>query len=274
MYLGRVPRPIVAINRSGTLHFEGGPLLEDLNNPELFGHRRDRTKRIRAFEAAWARLQTDVPGWPDGHADQAFNTALVAWLRFHNAMLIGELVPLSLRFLRNNPASPLRTAFDHVIVDEYQDLNRAEQVLIDLLAEHGSNVVVGDEDQSIYSFRHANPDGIRDFALTHDHTHDETLLLCRRCPKNVVRIADSLIRHNHAGAQPGDRLRPRDENPDGVVRIVQWPTLEAEIVGVAQYIQHLVVNLGVPPGEVCFIAAASHRLRYPRRVARSRYPNS
>jgi DNA helicase-2/ATP-dependent DNA helicase PcrA len=48
-------------------------------------------------------------------------------------MLIGELVPEALRFVRNNPAHPVMTRFDHVIVDEYQDLNRAEQVLIDRL---------------------------------------------------------------------------------------------------------------------------------------------
>ncbi len=253
-YLGRVPRPIIAINRSGTLQFEGGPLLEDLDNLPLFGNRRERTKRIRAFEAAWARLQSDQPGWPEGHADQAFNATLTSWLRFHNAILIGELVPLALRFLRNNPGSPHRTAFDHVIVDEYQDLNKAEQVLIDLLSEHASNVVVGDEDQSIYSFRHANPDGIRDFALTHDHTHDETLQVCRRCPRTVVRMADSLIRHNHAESQPGDRLRPRNENPDGIVRIVQWSTLEAEIEGVARYVQHLVADLAVPPGDILILS--------------------
>ncbi len=253
-YLGRVPRPIIAISKSGTLHFEGGPLLEDLDNPPLFGHRRERTKRIRAFEAAWARLQSDEPGWPDGQVDQAFNTALTSWLRFHNAILIGELVPLALRFLRQNPGSPHRVAFDHIIVDEYQDLNKAEQALIDLLSEHGSNVVVGDEDQSIYSFRHANPEGIRDFALTHDHTHDETLHLCRRCPRTVVRMADSLIRNNHAGSQPGDRLRPRDENPPGIVRIVQWPTLEAEIEGVARYAQHLVGDFAVPLGEILILS--------------------
>ena len=253
-YLGRVPRPIIAINKAGTLHFEGGPLLEDLNNAALFGNRRERTKRIRAFEAAWARLQSDEPGWPEGEADHAFSGALTSWLQFHNAILIGELVPLALRFLRHNPASPHRAAFNHIIVDEYQDLNKAEQVLIDILADDASNVVVGDEDQSIYSFRHANPEGIRDYALTHDHTHDETLQLCRRCPKTVVRMADNLIRNNHPRSQPGDRLRPRPDNPAGIVRIVQWPTLDAEIAGVATYVQHLVEDHAVPLSEILILS--------------------
>lgn len=137
-YLGRVARPLISFTSSGVLQYEGGVLLDDLVTAGNFGHKRDCTKRIRAFEAAWARLQSQVPGWPPDAVDKAFHNELLRWLRFHRAMLIGELVPEALRFLRNNPASWVLSAFDHVIVDEYQDLNRAEQELIDLLAAHGA----------------------------------------------------------------------------------------------------------------------------------------
>jgi DNA helicase-2/ATP-dependent DNA helicase PcrA len=157
-YLGRVARPIITFLKSGVLQFEGGTMLEDLIIAGNFGPKRDCTKRIRAFEAAWARLQSDEPGWPHDPVDRAFQTALVNWLKFHNAMLIGELVVEALRFLRNNPNCDARKAFDHVIVDEYQDLNRAEQDLIQLLSSKAV-AIVGDIDQSIYSFRHANPEG-------------------------------------------------------------------------------------------------------------------
>ena len=46
-----------------------------------------------AFEAAWARLQSDEPGWTQDPVDQEFEAALIAWMKFHKAMLIGELVP-------------------------------------------------------------------------------------------------------------------------------------------------------------------------------------
>ena len=83
-------------------------------------------------------------------------------------MLIGELIPEGIKYLRNNPQSPYRTAFDHVLVDEYQDLNRAEQRLVDLLA-NGSLVVIGDEDQSIYSFKHATPRALWNFPDASKH---------------------------------------------------------------------------------------------------------
>ena len=108
-------------------------------------------------------------------------------------MLMGEIVPVMLSYLRNNPLCPERGQFEHVIVDEFQDLNRAEQVLTDLLAEQAAVTIIGDEDQSIYSFKHAHPDGIVTFADAHPGTHDETLNVCRRCPTGVVALANSLI---------------------------------------------------------------------------------
>lgn len=251
-FLGRVPRPIVTFSKAGVLQFEGKVLLEDLALLPGFGTKRDCTRRIRAFEAAWARLQSEEPGWPADPIDQAFQQALLAWLRFHRAMLIGELVPEALRFLRNNPTCEARSAFDHVIVDEYQDLNRAEQDLVDLLADNGTTAIVGDVDQSIYRFRHANPEGIETFNQSHQHTHDETLDQCRRCPIRVVAIADHLIRHNHPGSLNA-RLIPKPDNAAGRVHIIQWQTVEEEAQGLCSYITDLVQNRGYLAGDILIL---------------------
>ena len=52
--------------------------------------------------------------------DRQFQQELLNWLRFHQAILIGELVPEALRFLRNNPGAPELHDYDHIVVDEYQ----------------------------------------------------------------------------------------------------------------------------------------------------------
>jgi len=251
-YLGRIPRPVVTFAKSGVLQFEGVVMLEDLVSAGAFGSKRDCTRRIRAFEAAWARLQSEVPGWPQDPVDRQFQAALISWLRFHRAMLIGELVPEALRFLRNNPAADARSAFDHVIVDEYQDLNKAEQDLIDLLAGHGATAIVGDVDQSIFRFRYANPEGIETFQQQHPATHDETLDECRRCPTNVVAIADHLICHNHPHAA-APRLQPKLGNPDGVIHIVQWAGIDEEAQGLAAFVRTLVGNARYSPGDILIL---------------------
>ena len=76
------------------------------------------------------------------------------------------------------------------------DLNRAEQAVFDILANGAALTIVGDEDQSICSFKHAQPEGIRDYDQTHPGTHDELLQECRRCPQLVVRLASALISNN------------------------------------------------------------------------------
>jgi superfamily I DNA/RNA helicase len=105
-FLGRVPRGLITFNNKGVNGFEVEPLLADIQPLGNFGARREMTRRIRAFEADWARMQHQQPGWPLDPIDQQFHIVLTAWLRFHKGMLIGELVPEALRYLRDNPASP------------------------------------------------------------------------------------------------------------------------------------------------------------------------
>jgi DNA helicase-2/ATP-dependent DNA helicase PcrA len=249
------------------MQFEASPMFRDLND-QAFGDVRTKTERVRAFEAAWARLQSEEPGWPHDAVDQAFQRALESWLTFHRAILIGELIPLAYSYLRDNPECAARHAWDHIAVDEYQDLNRAEQALIDLLAENGALAVVGDEDQSIYvGLRYAHPEGIREFAITHAithaNTHDKHLDECRRCPTLVVEMANHFIAQNYAaGGAP--RLQPRAANPLGEVRVVQWQTEEEEAQGVVAFVRHLVVARRVPAGEIlilCPLRQFGYRIR-------------
>jgi DNA helicase-2/ATP-dependent DNA helicase PcrA len=253
-FAGRVPRGLLSFNRSGIHRFEIEPLLHDVRRMGAFGSMRDMSKRIRAFEADWSRLQHEQPGWPTAPLDQAFHQALIRWLQFHRGMLIGELVPEALRFVRNNPASPALQWYDHIVVDEYQDLNRAEQELIDLLSNGRNLAIVGDVDQSIYRFRYAHPEGIQDFSNRHDNVEDKTLAECRRCRAEIVDVADNVILQNYP---PGTshRLLALPQQPGAAtVRVVQWPTIEREADGIAAFVTHAVQQRGIPAGEILILS--------------------
>ena len=239
---GRTPRPLN--------DFEMKPLIADLK--DAHGGVKGVRKRIKAYEAAWARLQHEEPGYIQSPEDLAFAGDLLPWLIFHRAMLIGEVIPQLHGYLRDNPAARERGEFSHILVDEYQDLNRAEQGVVDLLADNAEVCIVGDDDQSIYSFKHAHPDGIRDWLANRPGADDLGLDECRRCPTTVVEMACHLIAHNVNRPVPR-ALTPRAENGPGDVRIVQYATLAAEVVGVVSTITDMVAN-GAPPGDILVLA--------------------
>jgi DNA helicase-2/ATP-dependent DNA helicase PcrA len=90
-----------------------------------------------------------------------------------------------------------RRTFRHVLVDEYQDTNHAQYRLLQLLAsEHGNLMVVGDEDQSIYGFRHADIRNILDFE--HDFPTAEVVKLEQnyRSTQTILSAANAVVERN------------------------------------------------------------------------------
>jgi superfamily I DNA/RNA helicase len=228
--MGRIPRPL--------LDYEKDCLIADLSTE--FGGKRRVKELLLEFESFWATLQHLNPGFPPDDEKKRFQLRLREWLVAHEAILIGELIPLSIEYIRRNPTSAHAFSYAHVLVDEYQDLNRADQEFIEALARNGTLTVIGDDDQSIYGFRFARPEGILTFHKTHEGTVDEQLLDCRRCPQLVVRMANSLISHNSGRSQT--ELRPLPSNCEGNIHIVQHDTIAQETQTIADFIDWYLDN--------------------------------
>ena len=222
--MGRVPRPL--------LQYEIECLIADLS--EEFGGKRHVKELLLQFESFWATLQHLTPGFPPEVQKQKFQRRLKEWLVEHDSILIGELIPLAILYIRANPTSIHSFNYAHVLVDEYQDLNRADQEFIEALARNGTLTIIGDDDQSIYGFRYAHPDGILSFHTTHAGTVDEQLLDCRRCPKTVVKMANSLISNNRSRTRTD--LNPFPTNCQGNVYIVQHEAIAQETQNIADFI--------------------------------------
>lgn len=238
--LGRTPRPLNA--------FELEPLLADLSN--VHGNKHARRRLIRAYGAAWARLQTEQPGFARDPADQAFADELVDWLQIHEAMLMDEVIPHLYRYLSQNPGAPELTEYSHILIDEYQDLNRAEQEVLQLLGQRAAMCVVGDDNQSIYSFRHAHPEAIRQWAVPQP-TERHAIAECRRCPVTVVRMANALIAHNPGGI--GGAMTECAANGPGEVVVRQFRNVDQETDAVADKVASLIGH-GIEPREIIILA--------------------
>ena len=119
----------------------------------------------------------------------------------------GDQVALALRLVRTSPAARLEIAsrFRYILVDEFQDTNRAQAELVAALADEHRNVtVVGDDDQAIYAFRGAAVDNILAFQ---DRYLGARTVVLRRNYRSLAPILDAayrLIRFNDP-----DRLEVR-----------------------------------------------------------------
>ena len=235
--LGRTPRPL---NK-----FELKAMYHDMA-PHTGGVKKCKAL-VEAYEAAWARSQGDEPGFPANPEERAFQKNLIDWHLFHESMLIGEVIPYLVRYLKDNPAAEEHSEFDYVLADEYQDLNKAEQTAIAYLSENSHICIVGDDDQSIYAFKSAHPDGIREWKNIHGGCADFGIAECQRCPTTVVAMANSLISHNkHRDAR---ELQPIDAKGKGEVQIVQLSNPAIETKWIAKKVKEL-LDGGVQPSEI------------------------
>lgn len=116
-----------------------------------------------------------------------------------NAMDFDDLLVNWLRLLKENVEvrQKLGNQYQHILVDEYQDTNVLQADIIDLMAEQHHNVlVVGDDAQSIYSFRGANFRNIMDFKKRYPEAIIYYLLTNYRSTPEILTLANGSIVHN------------------------------------------------------------------------------
>ena len=156
-----------------------------------------------------------------------------------NAMDFDDLLLYTYQLMSENEEVRRRYAehYEFVLVDEYQDTNYAQQQIVYLLTkEHQHICVVGDDAQSIYSFRGANIENILGFERLYDDTKIFKLERNYRSTQRIVMAANSLIRHNQRQIEKDLYSRNDEGNP-----LVYMPLYsdKEEVVVVSRQIQKI-----------------------------------
>ena len=119
----------------------------------------------------------------------------------NNAVDFDDLIMQTIHLFQEFPAvlAKYQERFRYILVDEYQDTNHAQYTFINLLAAKERNLcVVGDDDQSIYSFRSADIRNILNFERDYPEVKVVKLEQNYRSTKNILNAANEVIRNNHA----------------------------------------------------------------------------
>ncbi len=221
-----------------------------------------RAEKIRlAYDAHWQtlqRLQLYSTPPPSPQEQKEFTSFHNMTRQLYCCLLPGEVVRVCVDEMRMSNINPAHVpGITHLVVDEYQDLNQCDQEFVEKIASAGATLfVAGDDDQSIYSFRHAAPIGIQNFTITFPGASQHQLQHCFRCTPSVLTAADSLM-------VPSPNRLPKNlqslygsSNPpvQGSFKVWRFATGVEEARGIAQSC-HLLIRAGMDPKEILVLVA-------------------
>jgi DNA helicase II / ATP-dependent DNA helicase PcrA len=164
---------------------------------------------------------------------EAVHHAYTLRKRQANAMDFDDLLSKTLELLATNPETAGHHQFRHVLVDEYQDTNLIQADLVDRFAQrHGNITVVGDDAQSIYSWRGANFENILRFRERHPSARIFHIETNYRSVPGVLEVANAAIRANErqfpktlAAIRPAHTAKPAlvelDDNNEQAAFVAQ-----------------------------------------------------
>ena len=242
-----LPRPIRIADDWEERHIIQEDLKRILNLKEIA----DVQKLINQLSTDWETLRVDEIGWQQQFPNPAFLGAWQGHKNQYGETLRAELVYQLKRQLNQNRDFQLDKEYKHILIDEYQDLNACDLAVVNELAKRGAELfVAGDDDQSIYGFRFATPDGIRNFDQFYQNAQKLALEICFRCDKNILHSAEFV-----ASLDPRRLPKPtrtKDEADDGEVLIIGFRDQVHEAESIAKKIKSL-IDAGTNPDQITIL---------------------
>lgn len=209
-------------------------------------------------------------GRPDWRAAAAFLAEYLDVLDLHGVIDYAELVHRAV-LLAHRPevAERLAARYDAVFVDEYQDTDPAQVRLLRALAGGGRSLVAfGDPDQSIYTFRGADVNGILDFPDAFPRPDGrpapvEVLRTSRRSGAGLLAATRLLTQRMPLTRLPAEKVRAHREltaaRDGGHVEVYTYPTPGTELDNVADILRRAHLEDGVPWREMAVLVRAGSR---------------
>lgn len=164
-------------------------------NPRAILSHISRTKNESISPTAYQKIA-------DGYFERVVAEVYVLYqntLRLNNALDFDDLLLFTVQLLNENPEvrQSYQNRFEYILVDEYQDTNRCQYELVQLLTGTKQNIcVVGDDDQSIYAFRGADIRNILDFEKDYPNTRVLRLEQNYRSTQNILDAAWGVVHNN------------------------------------------------------------------------------
>lgn len=183
-------------------------------------------------------------------------------LRQANAMDFDDLLIKPIELFENHPdiLEKYQDRFKYILIDEYQDTNRAQYKMTKMLASKYQNIcVVGDDAQSIYSFRGADISNILNFKSDYEGAQQIPLEQNYRSTKYILQCADSIIKNN---SKQLDKTLWTEKDNGYPITVLENFDERDEANRVVQHIQNLKMREGLSNNDIAIL----YRTNYQSRV--------
>ena len=236
-------------------------VFEDMKAILGLGHVEDARELFHSLSADWQSLDADEEGWEDNYPNPRF---LGAW-REHRIIygytLRSELVYQLKKALQQHGNFRLAGCIKYLLVDEYQDLNHCDLAVIKSIVSPDIELfVVGDDDQSIYGFRKAHPDGIRKFSYDYRDATELVLKTCMRCDRDILGLGLFVAKQDHRRIKKTIQAKP--DSSQGEVAILRFASQTGEAQGIADICSYFVTEHGLEPSDILILLRADRYGKY------------
>jgi len=159
------------------------------------------------------------------------------WLEENNKIDFDDILSKTFKLVNSNPNTLklIRQRYIYFIIDEFQDINKIQFDTIKLFLSKNKNLfVVGDEDQSIYGFRGANPVFMVNFTKYFNNAKIYPIVRSYRCPSIILNIANELITKNISRTS---KIIKSAKNDPGLLRIKKYEDVFEQAKNIANEIK-------------------------------------
>ena len=247
-------------------------IIEDLRDILNADYDVDKTwDTLALLSADWQTLKADQSGWDSRFPDPRFITAWREHRNIYGYTIRAELVYQLKKALELNPNFRLEGPPRYFIVDEYQDLNPCDLAVVKTIAEQGAELYgAGDDDQSIYGFRKAYPQGIRMFDKDYKPSADLTLEVSRRCDRRILDFAHYVAEQDLQRVKKP--LRAAKSAGEGIVQLRVFANQEEEARGISDICRSLQDDHRYAYGDMLILLRQDYQQRFstPIRAALER----
>lgn len=217
---------------------------------------KDIGRLFNQMSADWETLNADTQNWEKKFPNPGFIGAWNQHRKAYGYALRSELVYRLKKAIEQHP--PFISAENrpkYLLVDEYQDLNRCDLAVINAVSAPGSGdtevFCAGDDDQSIYGFRYAHPDGIRKFPSQYQPCKQAELSVCHRCSPAILKLALDVIKQDNR--RTAKNLHSAKADRGDVVEILHFDNQAQEANTIARLCNNLVHFRDVLPGDIMIL---------------------